>query len=55
MSLHTANSCRSINYIKHFERKEKKYYVWDKIIFSNTIKDPTTLSKDKTVQTAGDI
>jgi len=32
-------------YIKHFERKEKKHYIWDKIIFSNTIKDSTTLSK----------
>ncbi len=32
-------------YIKHFERKEKKYFVWDKIIFSNTIKDRTTLEK----------
>jgi ornithine decarboxylase len=34
-------------YIKHFERKEKKYFVWDKIIFSNTIKDRTTLAKIK--------
>lgn len=34
-------------HIKHFERKEKKHYVWDKIIFSNTIKDPTTLEKIK--------
>lgn len=34
-------------YIKHFERKEKKYYVWDKIIFSNTIKDRATLQKIK--------
>jgi ornithine decarboxylase len=32
-------------YIRHFERKEKKYFVWDKIIFSNTIKDRHTLSK----------
>ncbi|MBM4170133.1 MAG: type III PLP-dependent enzyme [Ignavibacteria bacterium] len=34
-------------YIKHFERKAKKYYVWDKIIFSNTIKDRHTLAKIK--------
>lgn len=34
-------------YIKHFEKKDKKYYVWDKIIFSNTIKDRTTLRRIK--------
>ncbi len=34
-------------YIRHFERKEKKHFVWDKIIFSNTIKDRSTLSKIK--------
>jgi len=34
-------------YIKHFEKKEKKYFVWDKIIFSNTIKDRATLAKIK--------
>jgi ornithine decarboxylase len=34
-------------YIKHFEKKDKKYYVWDKIIFSNTIKDKATLKKIK--------
>lgn len=34
-------------YIKHFEKKDKKYYVWDKIIFSNTIKDRATLKKIK--------
>jgi len=34
-------------YIKHFEKKDKKFYVWDKIIFSNTIKDRATLSKIK--------
>ena len=34
-------------YIKHFEKKDKKYYVWDKIIFSNTIKDRSTLRKIK--------
>jgi ornithine decarboxylase len=32
-------------YIKHFDKKDKKYYVWDKIIFSNTIKDSSTLAK----------
>jgi ornithine decarboxylase len=34
-------------YIKHFEKKDKKHYVWDKIIFSNTIKDRSTLRKIK--------
>ncbi len=34
-------------YIKHFDKKEKKHFVWDKIIFSNTIKDRTTLAKIK--------
>ena len=34
-------------YIKHFDRKEKKDFVWDKIIFSNTIKERTTLAKIK--------
>jgi len=34
-------------YIKHFEKQQKKYFVWDKIIFSNTIKDRQTLSKIK--------
>jgi len=32
-------------YIKHFDRKDKKHFVWDKIIFSNTIKDGATLAK----------
>ena len=32
-------------YVKHFERKDKKFFVWDKIIFSNTIKDGSTLAK----------
>jgi len=32
-------------YIRHFETKEKKHFIWDKIIFSNTIKDRTTLQK----------
>jgi ornithine decarboxylase len=34
-------------YIKHFDKKEKKHFVWDKIIFSNTIKDRATLAKIK--------
>jgi ornithine decarboxylase len=34
-------------YIRHFETKAKKYFVWDKIIFSNTIKDRMTLQKIK--------
>ena len=34
-------------YIKHFDKKDKKHFVWDKIIFSNTIKDRTTLGKIK--------
>ena len=32
-------------YIKHFEKKDKKFFVWDKIIFSNTIKESSTLAK----------
>ncbi len=32
-------------YIQHFEPKVKNHYVWDKIIFSNTIKDRQTLQK----------
>src|SRR5512136_3038754 len=32
-------------YIRHFEEKEKDFFIWDKIIFSNTIKDPETLRK----------
>jgi ornithine decarboxylase len=32
-------------YIKHFEEKEKDFYIWDRIIFSNTIKDTDTLKK----------
>jgi len=34
-------------YIKHFDTQEKKHFVWDKIIFSNTIKDRETLRKIK--------
>src|SRR3989339_974519 len=32
-------------YIKHFEEKDKDFYIWDRIIFSNTIKDVPTLKK----------
>jgi ornithine decarboxylase len=34
-------------YIRHFEPKDKDFYIWDKIIFSNTIKDRQTLRKIK--------
>jgi ornithine decarboxylase len=34
-------------YIKHFEEKDKDFFIWDKIIFSNTIKDKETLRKIK--------
>jgi ornithine decarboxylase len=34
-------------YIKHFEEKDKDFYIWDKIIFSNTIKDRQTLQQIK--------
>lgn len=34
-------------YIRHFEPKAKDFYIWDKIIFSNTIKDCSTLQKIK--------
>ena len=32
-------------YIKHFEENVKDFFIWDKIIFSNTIKDKDTLKK----------
>lgn len=32
-------------YIRHFKPKEKNFYIWDKIIFSNTIKDAPTLGR----------
>ena len=32
-------------YIAHFEEKDKDFYIWDKIIFSNTVKDRDTLRK----------
>lgn len=34
-------------YIKHFEENIKDFFIWDKIIFSNTIKDKETLKKIK--------
>jgi ornithine decarboxylase len=34
-------------YLRHFEEKDKDFFIWDKIIFSNTIKDPETLRKIK--------
>ncbi len=32
-------------YIKNFNKKDKHFYIWDRIIFSNTIKDRDTLRK----------
>ena len=32
-------------HVRHFEKKDKDFYIWDKIIFSNTIKDRDTLEK----------
>ncbi len=34
-------------YIRHFEEKDQDFYIWDKIIFSNTIKDRDTLRRIK--------
>jgi ornithine decarboxylase len=34
-------------YIKHFKEKDQEFFIWDKIIFSNTIKDRETLRKIK--------
>jgi len=34
-------------YLRHFEEKDKDFFIWDKIIFSNTIKDRETLRKIK--------
>lgn len=34
-------------YLHSFEEKDKHFYIWDKIIFSNTIKDRDTLQKIK--------
>ena len=33
------------DFLRHFEEKDKDFYIWDKIIFSNTIKDKDTLGK----------
>jgi len=32
-------------FIRHFKEKDKDFYIWDRIIFSNTIKDRETLGK----------
>jgi ornithine decarboxylase len=32
-------------FIRHFKEKDKDFFIWDKIIFSNTIKDRQTLRK----------
>jgi len=32
-------------YIRHFAEKDKDFYIWDKIIFSNTVKDRDTLRR----------
>jgi ornithine decarboxylase len=34
-------------YIQHFEEEHKDFFIWDKIIFSNTIKDRETLGRIK--------
>ena len=34
-------------YIEHFEERDKDFFIWDKIIFSNTIKDKDTLGRIK--------
>lgn len=34
-------------YLHHFEEGDKDFFIWDKIIFSNTIKDKNTLRKIK--------
>lgn len=34
-------------YIRHFKEKDQEFFIWDKIIFSNTIKDRDTLRKIK--------
>ena len=34
-------------YVRGFEKKDKEFFIWDKIIFSNTIKDWRTLRKIK--------
>lgn len=34
-------------YLKHFQKSDKYFFIWDKIIFSNTIKDRHTLRNIK--------
>src|SRR4030042_1695035 len=34
-------------YLKHFQKSDKYFFIWDKIIFSNTIKDRQTLKNIK--------
>jgi ornithine decarboxylase len=34
-------------YLSHFEEKDQDFFIWDKIIFSNTIKDRETMRKIK--------
>ncbi len=34
-------------YLQHFQKSDKYFFIWDKIIFSNTIKDRHTLKKIK--------
>jgi ornithine decarboxylase len=34
-------------YLKHFQKSDKYFFIWDKIIFSNTIKDRHTLKNIK--------
>jgi ornithine decarboxylase len=34
-------------YLQNFKEKDKEFFIWDKIIFSNTIKDRDTLRKIK--------
>jgi ornithine decarboxylase len=34
-------------YLENFEKKDKEWFIWDKLIFSNTIKDRETLRKIK--------
>jgi ornithine decarboxylase len=34
-------------FLKHFQKSDKYFFIWDKIIFSNTIKDRQTLQKIK--------
>ena len=47
MWLRTMSSCRSMNISSTLRKRAKDFYIWDKIIFSNTIKDRQTLQKIK--------